>query len=185
MDRYNIKIIANMFILSGIFLFISAVILAILKHKHKTAHLAPFDLKQKTEPLPKNKRVHERIEYFKEIGFSHPEAPYEEGIAKGKDISRLGAGLFVPVPVKIRPGAKIDLELFFEGQDRPTIRIMGEIVWTEGLEDEKMEKLSLISEFFARRVGIRFIDMDDENRQRIEIFIKGLSEKKISSGESI
>lgn len=177
MNEVTIRIISNIFIISGVMLFIGAVILAALKHKERTSHIISYDLRQKGSSVPKNKRTHKRAQYPEEVRFSHPEAPYEEGTAKGRDINPSGAGLLVPVNVKIKAGAKIDLELLFEGEDKP-IGVMGRVVWTEGLEDEKMERLSLISEFFARRVGIKFIELHEENKQRMEIFIRGLSEKK-------
>lgn len=177
MNEVTIRILSNIFIISGIVLFIAAVVLAILRHKERSSHVISYDIRQKGSYMPKNRRTHERIEYPEEVRFSHPEAPYEEGAAMGRDINLGGAGLLVPINVKIKAGAKIDLELFFEGEDEP-VGVIGEIVWAEGLEDDRMERLSLISEFFSRRVGIKFVEVDEENGQKIEIFVSGLSQRK-------
>ena len=176
MTEEAIRIISNSFIICGLVLFAAAVALAILRGKqhHKSTH--PFKIANQEPIKQKETRRLNRASYEKDIKYSHSEPPYAEGTAKGKDLHHGGAGLMMPVHAKVARGTKLDLELFLDGQPEP-LRIAGEIVWTEGLEDEKMEKLSLISEFFARRVGVKFKDMSEDSMHRIKIAVKGTVEE--------
>lgn len=173
MTEDAIRIISNAFIICGLFLFASAVALVIIRERYNRKSNDPFKTNEQTSVKQKELRHLKRANYEKDVKYSHAEPPYAEGIAKGKDLHQSGAGLMMPIHAKVKRGTKLDLELFLDGKKEP-LRITGEVVWTEGLEDEKMEKLSLISEFFARRVGIKFNDMNEEKKQRIKIAIKGI-----------
>jgi hypothetical protein len=173
MTENAIRVISHVFILCGLVLFVTAVALAIIRERQHRKSTYPFKVtEQKTQKQKEFRRL-KRANYEKDIKYSHAEPPYAEGTAKGKDLHQQGAGLMMPIHAKVKRGTKLDLELFLDGQPEP-MRIAGEIVWTEGLEDEKMEKLSLISEFFARRVGVKFKDMSEDNVQRIKIAVKGV-----------
>lgn len=182
MNEHLINLLSKGFIISGVAMFVGAVMLAFLQHRRQMTASTLYE--KKPEPKEKkNGRRHERHDYSHEVRYSHAEPPYGEGTAKGKDISKRGTGVYVPVHAKIRPGTKLDLELTLEKEKEP-IRILGEVMWAEGLEDEKMEQLALISEFFARRIGIKFQDTHEDNSQRIEIFISGLAEKQPDKDEA-
>jgi hypothetical protein len=168
----TIKIISNVFILCGAVLFVAAIALAIIRERQNKKANFPFDVTEQAAVKQKEGRRLKRAPYEKDLKYSYSEPPYTEGTAKGRDLHHEGAGLLMPVHAKVRKGTKLDLELFLEGEKEP-LRIMGEIVWAEGLEDEKMEKLSLISEFFARRVGVKFKDLNENYQQRIKLAVKG------------
>ncbi len=172
MTEDAIRIISNAFIICGLFLFASAVALVIIRERSNRKSNYPYKSSEQPKIKQKELRGLKRVNYEKDLKYSHAEPPYAEGTAKGKDLHHKGAGLMVPIHAKVKRGTKLDLELFLDDKKEP-LRITGEVVWTEGLEDEKMEKLSLISEFFARRVGIKFNDMNEEKTQRIKIAIKG------------
>ena len=176
MTEEAIRIISNAFIICGLVLFAAAVALAILREKQHHKSTYPFKISDRETPKQKELRRLLRASYEKDVKYSYVEPPCAEGTAKGKDLHQHGAGLMMPIHAKVMRGTKLDLELFLDGEKEP-LRVAGEIVWTEGLEDEKMEKLSVISEFFARRVGVKFKDMTEENERRIKIAIKGTVEE--------
>jgi hypothetical protein len=173
MTEGAIRVISNVFILCGIVLFLTAVALAVIRERQHYKAKYPYEVEKKEKSAKaKESRRAKRVAYEKDVKYSHTDPPYTEGTAKGKDLHHEGAGIMMPVHAKVKQGTMLDLELFLEGEKDP-LRVQGEVVWTEGLEDEKMEKLSLISEFFARRVGLKFKDIDEEKQQRIKIAIKG------------
>lgn len=167
-----VRAISNVLIVCGLVLFAAAVALAIIRERQHRKSTQPFKISDRETPKQKELRRLLRVNYGKDVKYSHVGPPYAEGTAKGKDLHQHGAGLMMPIHAKVMRGAKLDLELFLDGEKEP-LRVAGEIVWTEGLEDEKMEKLSVISEFFARHVGVKFKDMTEENERRIKIAVKG------------
>jgi hypothetical protein len=173
MTEQAIRLISNVLIICGIVLFVTAVALAVIRERQHYKAKYPYKVEKKEKAAKaKDSRRAERVTYEKDVKYSHAEPPYAEGTAKGRDLHHQGAGIMMPVHAKVKQGTMLDLELFLEGEKDP-LRVQGEVVWTEGLEDEKMEKLSLISEFFARRVGLKFKDVDEEKQQRIKIAVKG------------
>ncbi len=177
-----IRLISNIFIISGVALFVGAVVLAFLKYKSaQRINFYNFE-KIKSRREDKEKRTKQRADYSKEIKFKHPEADQTKGTARGRDLHAEGVGLYVPVDMKIKPGTRLEVELHFEGEEEP-MKIGAEVVWTEGLEDKDLEELSVISEFFSRKIGLKFTDIDTEKRQKIDIYVRGIS--KDNQGEEI
>jgi hypothetical protein len=175
-DYQTIKIISNIFIISGATLFVAAVMLAFLRYK-RTRPGNYYDMPYAgASPKEKEKRRKERMGHGKEVKVKHPETG-EEVTAKGKDLHAEGAGIYVPVDMRqVRQGSKLELTLYLEGEDEP-IKIGAEVAWTEGLEDKDMENLSIVSEFFARRIGLRFTDIDARERKKIDIYIEGITKE--------
>ena len=178
MDYQAIRFISNIFIISGIALFAGAVILAFLRYK-SAQRINFYNLKRvesckKEKDKDREKRARQRVAYSKEVKLKHPETDQTKGIARGRDLSMEGVGLYVPVDMEIKPGTRLEIEPYFEEEEEP-IEIGAEVVWTEDFEDEGLEGLSVVSEFFRRRIGLKFTDIDAEKRQKIDIYIRGIS----------
>ena len=175
MSYHIIKLISIIFILSSLVLFISAVILVFLKYRSLTP--ITYDLKEerKAKKKPKQGRLYERIRYTEKIKVTYPKKELEI-TAYCRDIHHYGVGLCLPVDIEIAPGVRLDIELLFEGEDRP-IRVGAQVVWTEELENKEMERLTAVSEILTRRTGLRFVDVEEEKRKKIEVCIKKITER--------
>jgi hypothetical protein len=185
MGTEEIKIISNLFIISGIVLFALAVILALLRYKRERKNNF-FDLKgtkkgQKGEF--EEKRTKERHRFLEKVKILHPETKEAKAEAEGEDIHAEGAGLKVKPNLKIEPGTQLEIEFYLHGEEEP-IRIGSEVAWTEGLENKDLEELSVVSEFFAKRLGLRFINLDEKTKKKIDIYIEKKSEEEKDEEES-
>ena len=186
MDYQAIRFISNIFIVSGITLFAGAVILAFLRYK--SAHRINFyslkrvGSRKKGKDGDKERRARQRVAYSEEVKFKYPEMDQVKGTTRGRDLTIDGVGLYVPVDMEIKPGARLEIEPYFEEEEDP-IKIGAEVIWTEDFEDEGLEKFSLISDFFTRRIGLKFTDIDAEKRQKIDIYVRGIS-KNSQEGET-
>ena len=136
-----------------------------------------YDLKEEkeTKKKPKQRRLYERIRYTEGVKVFFPEKEIEF-TAYCQDIHHYGVGLCLPMNIEIAPGVRLDIELLFEGEDRP-IRVGAQVVWTEELENKEMERLTAVSEILTRRTGLRFVDVEDEKRKKIEVCIKRITER--------
>ena len=175
MSSHTIKLISIIFILSSVTLFISTVILVFLKYRS----LVPmtYDLKEEreAEKKPKQRRLYERIRYAGGVKVFFPEKEIEF-TAYCQDIHHYGVGLCLPVNIEIVPGVRLEIELLLEGEDRP-IRVGAQVVWTEELENKEMERLTAVSEVLIRRTGLRFVDVEEEERKKIEAYINRITER--------
>lgn len=99
------------------------------------------------------------IEYFLiNSSISHP----------GRALNISESGLLVYLPEKVKVGQYLKMKLFFpSGSDLNTIEIVAQLVWMD---------IYLEKEWGDYRCGVRFIDISSEDLNKLQKFLKTLSE---------
>jgi len=67
------------------------------------------------------------------------------------------AGICLEAPDKCKVGTRVDLEIFLDRDD--PIKVEGNIIWQKKCEDS------------ASRAGVKFVDLKEEDKERVSNFI--------------
>ena len=86
----------------------------------------------------------------------------------GRAMNASDGGLMVYLPEKVEIGQHLQLKLFFiSGPDLNTIEMLTEVVWMD---------IHLGKGWGDYRFGVRFIDVSSEHWNKLQMFLKSLSE---------